>query len=450
MNSFGEAEAEVYSVSSLNRAVRTTLEGEFFTVWVEGEISNFTRPRSGHLYFTLKDAQTQVRCAMFRQQQSAINFTPADGQQVQLRARVTLYEARGDYQLVVERMQASGSGTLQRNFEALKQRLLAEGLFADSHKQPLPTLPQQIGVVTSSSGAAVRDIITVLRRRMPLIDILIYPVEVQGAGAAATLVNAIALANRQALCDLLIVGRGGGSLEDLWPFNEERVARAIFASKIPVVSAVGHETDFTIADLVADLRAPTPSAAAELISPDRRLFAQQLSALMQRAIRAVQRQQQQWQERLLACQRLLRDPQAVIQQQSQRLDYLELRFRTLMQQRLRLQQSHLQQLGLRLQTQNPARQLQQQRQQQYYLQQRLLGSMQQIIARRRQQLQGGIQALEIVSPLATLQRGYAIARQQNGRVIEDAAAISCGETITVMLASGSLEASVSEVNPQHP
>src|SRR5690625_2927780 len=256
---------DVLSVSQLNRRSKQILETHLPLVWVEGEVSNLSRPSSGHWYFTLKDDQAQVRCAMFRNRNQLVRFNPAQGQQLLLRARVSLYEGRGDYQLIVEHMEEAGFGALQRAFEELKTRLSQEGLFASERKRPLPTLPKHIGVITSPTGAAIRDILSVLKRRFPAVPVTVLPVPVQGKEAAPAIVSALDLANRSELFDVLILARGGGSLEDLWPFNEEAVARAIYASRTPVVSAVGHEVDFSIADFVADVRAPTPSAAAELV-----------------------------------------------------------------------------------------------------------------------------------------------------------------------------------------
>ena len=262
------AERDIYSVSRLNREVRVLLERGFGVLWVEAEISNFSRPSSGHWYFSLKDANAQVRCAMFRQRNMLCAFTARDGQKVLVRARIGLYEPRGEFQLIVEHMEDAGLGALKRKFEELSARLKAEGLFEAERKRPLPALPRRIGVITSPSGAAVRDILHVLARRFPAVAVMVYPVAVQGAQAPAEIVAALKLACRRAECDVLILARGGGSLEDLWAFNDEQLARAIVASSIPVVSGVGHEIDFTIADFAADVRAPTPSAAAELVVPD--------------------------------------------------------------------------------------------------------------------------------------------------------------------------------------
>src|SRR5580692_12739975 len=263
---------DVYSVSRLNREVRTLLERGFGMIWLEGEISNFSRPSSGHWYFSLKDAGAQVRCAMFRQRNMSCTFTARDGQKVLVRARIGLYEPRGEFQLLVEHMEDAGLGALRRRFDELAAKLAAEGLFAPERKRPLPGLPKRIGVITSPSGAAIHDILHVLARRFAAIPVLLYPVAVQGAAAAAEIVAALNLAGRRAECDVLILARGGGSLEDLWAFNDEALARAIAASPIPVVSGIGHETDFTIADFAADVRAPTPSAAAELVVRSRDEF----------------------------------------------------------------------------------------------------------------------------------------------------------------------------------
>ncbi|MGB6452128.1 MAG: exodeoxyribonuclease VII large subunit, partial [Steroidobacteraceae bacterium] len=262
------AERVVYTVSQLNREVRSLLEQRLAIIWIEGELTNLAQPASGHWYFSLKDRDAQVRCAMFRQRNVHVGFTPSAGQQVLARARVSLYEPRGDYQLIVEHLEEAGVGALKREFERLKEKLSSEGLFAEERKRGLPKFPKRIGVVTSPTGAAVRDILHILRRRFRPAAVLIYPTAVQGAAAVPAIVDALATASARAECDVLILARGGGSLEDLWAFNDERVARAVRASAIPVVTGIGHEVDFTIADFVADARAPTPSGAAVLVTPD--------------------------------------------------------------------------------------------------------------------------------------------------------------------------------------
>ncbi|MEL7450439.1 MAG: exodeoxyribonuclease VII large subunit, partial [Pseudomonadota bacterium] len=327
----------VFTVARLNQEARAVLESGLGIVWVEGELSNLARPASGHLYFSLKDGRAQVRCAMFRQRNRALRFAPRDGLKVLVRARVSLYEPRGDFQLQVDHMEAGGEGALRLAFEALKTKLAAEGLFDERPDRELPSLPQRVGVITSPSGAVIRDILNVLRRRFPALPVLIYPVAVQGDAAAGQIVAALERAGRRADCDVIVLARGGGSLEDLWPFNEEAVARAIHACPIPVVSAVGHETDVTIADFTADLRAPTPSAAAELIVPDRADLARHVGSLVERAQRAARRHFERQRERLRWLEGRLQQchPGQRLHTQAQRLDELEARLRNSVSQRLR-------------------------------------------------------------------------------------------------------------------
>ncbi len=277
-----ENTAVIYTVSQFNQSVRAFLEDNIAPLWISGEISNFACPSSGHWYFTLKDATASVRCAFFKPRARGIKFTPENGMQVLLHARASLYEARGEYQLIVDDMEPVGDGLLQKKFDQLKEKLYREGLFDDSHKKPLPTFPKILGVITSPTGAAIHDILHVLKNRFPLLHIILYPTSVQGIQATGEIIQAIEIANLRKECDVLILGRGGGSLEDLWSFNEEKVARAIYASEIPVISAVGHEVDFTISDFVADIRAPTPSAAAAMASPDQTQLSQTLKHLYQR------------------------------------------------------------------------------------------------------------------------------------------------------------------------
>src|SRR5271155_752257 len=323
----GHADRDIYSVSRLNREVRVLLERGFASLWLEAEISNLARPGSGHWYFSLKDSAAQVRCCMFRQRNMLCGFAPRDGQKVLVRARIGLYEARGEYQLVIDHMEDAGLGTLKRQFEELAAKLSAEGLFAPDRKRPLPTLPKRIGVITSPTGAAVRDILHVLARRFAAIPVLIYPVAVQGAAAAAEIAAAVRTAGRRAECDVLILARGGGSLEDLWAFNDEALARAIVASTIPIISGIGHEIDFTIADFAADVRAPTPSAAAEIAVPDGAEWLTSLSRLAHRLQRGLLRRLEAQRERLrwLIGRAALVSPSARLSQQTQRLDDLEQR-----------------------------------------------------------------------------------------------------------------------------
>src|SRR5271167_4258262 len=313
---------DIYSVSRLNREVRVLLERGFGGLWLEAEISNFARPSSGHWYFSLKDAAAQVRCCMFRQRNMLCGFAPRDGQKVLVKARIGLYEPRGEYQLVIDHMEDAGLGALKRQFEELAAKLAAEGLFAPERKRPLPKLPRRIGVITSPSGAAIHDILHVLARRFAAIPVLLYPVAVQGAAAAAEMIAALSLAARPAECDVLILARGGGSLEDLLAFNDEALARAIAACPIPVVSGIGHEIDFTIADFAADVRAPTPSAAAELVVPDAGEWLGafvRLSTRLQRGMRRRLDERREW-LRLLARRAALVSPIARCAQQAQRLD----------------------------------------------------------------------------------------------------------------------------------
>ena len=341
-----DADSAILSVSELNRAARAALEDSLPPLRVEGEISNLARPGSGHLYFSLKDPDAQVRCAMFRGANRRLGFAPEDGQQVLVHARVTLYEPRGSYQLIVEQMEPAGEGLLLRRLEQLKKQLAAAGLFDESHKQPLPHIPRQIGIITSPTGAAVRDIIQVLGRRFPGIPVILYPVQVQGERAKTDIAAAFKLAARRNECDLLIAGRGGGSLEDLWAFNEEVVARAIFDCPIPVISAVGHEVDVTIADFVADARAPTPSAAAELAVPDAAALMRGAASLGDRLrngmLRRTRHQRVMLEHiggRLARC-----HPGVVLRQHAQRIDELSMRMkagisRSLQDSRLRVARS---------------------------------------------------------------------------------------------------------------
>ncbi len=439
--------ATVFTVSRLNQSVRQLLEGEMGMVWISGEISNFTRPASGHWYFTLKDDTAQVRCAMFRNSNRRVMFRPEHGQQVLVRASVTLYEPRGDYQIIVESMQPAGEGLLQQQFEQLKNRLQAEGLFEPAHKNPLPSPARQVGVITSKSGAALHDILHVLQRRDPSLPVVIYPTAVQGVDAPAQIVHAIELANLRNECDVLIVGRGGGSLEDLWSFNDERVARAIFASRIPVVSAVGHETDVTIADFVADLRAPTPSAAAEIVSRNqlellRQLQGQQqrlemamdyyLSGLGQRFIRLHHRLQQQ-------------HPQLRLARQQNALFRLRQRLSVALEGELRQQHERLQKQTRRLNQQQPLARIHRASARLQQLEYRLSQRVSQRLASTRERFGNAITHLEAVSPLATLARGYSVTSAASGRVLKQTKQVKAGDSLTTRLADGWVESEVTAV-----
>jgi exodeoxyribonuclease VII large subunit len=434
----------ILSVSDLNFAARELLESGFGLVPVAGEISNLARPSSGHLYFTLKDTQAQVRCAFFRNKMQRLPFRPENGLQVVVHATVSLYEPRGDYQLIVEFMEEAGQGALQRQFEQLKAKLDGEGLFDSARKQSPPALPQRIGVITSPTGAAIRDILSVLQRRFAALPVLIYPVPVQGKDAPPALINALRQANQRQECDVLIMTRGGGSLEDLWAFNDEQVARAIFASRIPVISAVGHEIDFTIADFVADMRAPTPSAAAELSSPDGDAWRQRASALAQRLRHAMHQVLRHKQHGLTALQARLLHPGQRLRLTAQRVDELELRLHQAMRHNLQRTQERQRTLQARLRQANPQRQLEHLQQQQVFLTQRVQHAMQY----RQEQAQNRFALLSSrlhgVSPLATLERGYAIVTHGNA-ILRKAEAVVAGDKITAQLQEGRLSCVVEKV-----
>jgi len=440
-----EATTVTLTVSQLNRRARQLLETHFPLVWVEGEISNFARPASGHWYFSLKDEKAQVRCAMFRNRNTLTGFRPENGDHVLARCRVSLYEGRGDFQLIVEHLEQAGYGALQRQFDALKKRLMDEGLFSDTHKAPLPSLPKRIGIISSPSGAALRDILSVLSRRFPAIPVRIYPTAVQGREAAGQIADAIALANEDNQCDVLIVGRGGGSLEDLWPFNEEVVARAIFASAIPVVSAVGHEVDFTIADFVADYRAPTPSAAAEVLSPDGQKLLAAFREREQRLSETIERRLQFAYQRVDGLSRRLRHPGERLQHQRQRLDALSQRLSGQIRARLEQRRTGLDHLNTRLARLDPGIALEQLQQRQTQLTQRLHLALEQQLELKRRQWRNVSNLLHAVSPLNTLERGYAIVTAQEDRILRRAADCAPGDTVTARLSDGSLQCTVKNI-----
>lgn len=408
---------EIFSPSTLVRLARELLEQNFPLLWIEGEISNFSRPASGHLYFSLKDAAAQIRCAMFKPKSTFLRFKPADGMRVLARARVGLYEARGEFQLIVEHLEEAGEGALLRAFEQLKARLAAEGLFAQERKRALPALPRRIGVITSPTGAAIRDVLNVIGRRFPLVEIEILPVPVQGREAPPAIAMMIAAASAARRHDVLLLTRGGGSLEDLWAFNDEAVARAIHASAIPIVAAIGHEVDFTIADFVADLRAPTPSAAAELLVPDSREL---LRLLQHRRERLMQRMQHR------------------LHRLAQQADHVYARLRAQHpRRRLRAGAERLTQLRARLRTQHPAATLARRRVDVRSSEQRLRAWISRRLEARARHLSELARALNAVSPLATLQRGYAILIDlDSGRVVRSPEQTSAGARLSARVAEG--------------
>ena len=437
---------DIYSVSRLNREARALLENSFPLLWLEGEIANLARPASGHWYLSLKDQNASVRCAMFRNRNRLLRFRPENGMQVLVRARISLYEARGEFQIIIEHMEEAGDGALQRAFEELKQRLDREGLFDAAHKRPLPALPRCIGLITSPTGAAVHDILTTLRRRFPAIPVILYPAAVQGETAAAEIVARIRQASRRADCDVLILARGGGSLEDLRAFNEESVARAIHDCPIPLVSGVGHEIDFTIADFVADRRAATPTAAAELVSPDRESLLRQLRQLGARLDRRMREGLQSRQQRLYNLQRRLRHPGRRLQDIAQRLDDLESRLRQGMKHRLRHEEHRLRLLSEKLYRHQPGQALARLRERNGEYRRRLRQAMQQRLTDRRRQLQHLLHQLDTVSPLATLSRGYSITTALNDqRILRSNRELKPGQRIRTRLAEGRIISTIEKL-----
>jgi exodeoxyribonuclease VII large subunit len=441
------------TVTQLNRQAKSLLEGHFDFVWVSGEISNFAAPSSGHWYFTLKDGSAQVRCAMFRNRNQRVRFEAANGDAIRLRCRVSLYEGRGEFQLIVEHMEAAGAGALQAAFEALKTKLHSEGLFDSDRKHALPSHVSHIGIVTSPTGAAIHDMLTVLKRRCPTIAVSLLPVAVQGGAAAGQISAAIERANRwhiegKVKLDVLIIGRGGGSLEDLWAFNEEVVARAIAASDLPIVSAVGHEVDFSIADLVADHRAPTPSAAAELLSPDQREWEQQLAGFSKLLQQRIQTKLETGATALNHLHKRLKHPGSLLREQSQRLDGIEQRLIFAQQTANRTRRSQLEMAKSRLRASSPSQRLSSHIAANERIAARLntlvLGKLES--SRTRLSHMGAL--LDSLSPLRTVERGYAIVSDPTGRVITRAASVSKGDIVHAKLAAGELKLSVIDVSTE--
>jgi exodeoxyribonuclease VII large subunit len=455
------APPSVLTVSQLNGSVRELLEFNYGRIWLRGELSNVSAPSSGHLYFTLKDDQAQVRAAMFKGARTAARLQqpPQNGQQVLVRARVSLYAPRGDYQLLVEHLEDAGLGALQQAYEMLKARLAAEGLFATERKRPLPANPRGVAVLTSPSGAAVRDILQVLKRRAPSLPVTLIPVPVQGTEAPPAIVAGLALLKSlfendfqdgqgQPIppFDVVIVARGGGSLEDLWAFNDEAVVRALADMPVPVVSGVGHEIDFTIADFVVDVRAPTPSAAAELVSPNQQQWREQAKSAKARLLNAWQRDHQRRQLALHVVQRRLRSPARQLLDQRQRLDELELRLTRQLRQLLIQRRERLQQRIIRLKARDPARQIPSLAQRVSTLQQRAVRAIQQRLVQRQQHLHNLMQRAHSVSPLAVLSRGYAIISKQDGSVLRDATQVRVGDVVRAKLNAGEVSASITAIH----
>ena len=439
----------IYTVSSRNQTVRLLLEQEMGQVWISGEISNFTQPSSGHWYFTLKDDTAQVRCAMFRNSNRRVTFRPQHGQQVLVRANITLYEPRGDYQIIVERMQPAGEGLLQQKYEQLKTELSEKGLFDQQFKTPLPSPAHCVGVITSKTGAALHDILHVLKRRDPSLPVIIYPTAVQGDDAPGQIVRAIALANARQECDVLIVGRGGGSLEDLWSFNDERVARAIFASLIPVVSAVGHETDVTIADFVADLRAPTPSAAAEVVSRNQLELLRQIQSGQQRLEMAMDYYLANRTRRFTQLHHRLQQqhPQLRLARQQTVLERLRQRMNVAMDTQIKRAVSRQQRVTQRLNQQNPQPKIYRAQTRIQQLEYRLAETLRARLSATRERFGNAVTHLEAVSPLSTLARGYSVTTATDGKVLKQTKQVNTGDVLTTRLSDGWGESEVKSIKP---
>lgn len=438
---------EILTVSQLNQRARLLLEDVFPQVWVEGELSNIARPASGHVYFTLKDRNAQVRCAIFRQQASRVRDLLRDGLLVRVRGRVSLYEGRGDYQMILDSVEAAGDGALRLAFEALKTALQAEGLFVQERKRALPQYPQRIGVITSPSGAVLHDIVSVFARRAPHVQLTLIPTAVQGHGATTQIIQALTLADR-AQYDALILARGGGSLEDLWCFNEEAVARAIADCQTPIISAIGHETDVSISDFVADVRAPTPSAAAELLAPDRSELLQQLRTTERYLGLRINETLARKRIQLQHLRQRLRHPRERLQQHSQRLDDLSLRLTRAMQTCLQQRNQGLNYLHARLAVQLPQETLSAYQLQLNALQQRLARASQHNLNLAKQSLHSLVQMLQVVSPLATLERGYSIlSSADKQQVISSINAVQPEQTLHARLADGYLTLRIEDITP---
>jgi len=437
----------VYAVSELADILRGLLEDSLPSVWVSGEISNFSRPASGHWYFTLKDDRAQLRCAMFKNSNYYVRPQPKDGDAVLVRAKVGIYPARGELQMIVEHLEAAGTGALLRAFEQLKARLAAEGLFDAALKRPLPAVPRVIGVITSGTGAALQDILNALARRWPLAEVALYPVPVQGKEAPPAIVRALRELPLRAPADVILLARGGGSLEDLWAFNDEAVARAIRACSVPVVSGVGHEIDFTIADFAADVRAATPTAAAELATPDIAERYSRVDTLDINLIGLVQRRIQQAREQnLQLAGRLQRlHPGRRLQERAQRLDELDQRLRHAMQMRLAAKREALSLRSRRFEAAAPLARLSQLRERLRLLADRLQRSGRSSLVERSARLRQAEALLNSLNPSAVLERGYALAMSGDGRVLHAGDEVTAGDRVTVRLARGSFDA---EVLPQ--
>jgi exodeoxyribonuclease VII large subunit len=436
----------IYRVSELANEMRNLLEMSYASVWIEGELSTLSKPASGHIYFTIKDDEAQIRCAMFRNQAQRLPFSPSVGEKVKIRGKLSVYTARGDLQCIAQSMEKAGEGELNKAFELLKQKLLELGLFDRANKKSLPEYPKNIGIVSSASAAALQDIITTLKRRCPGIPVTLYPSLVQGDNAAPQLVDAIKLANQAQVSDVIILARGGGSLEDLWGFNDETLAHTISESKIPIISAVGHEVDFTIADFVADLRAPTPTAAAELVAPDVDNLMQKLFSIRQRAVRQTVRRIETHAQMVDAMQYRLIHPSTKIENNRQQLQALAQIMSRNMQQVSSQRKQNLQQLGRRLNPQLISERVTLRRSDLNRAGSSLLKAVHDQTQRRNDQLSNISESLNVVNPLATLERGYSITRDEHNEIVRKASFNLIGTTISIQLGEGRLECDVKEIS----
>ena len=438
------SQQHILKVSELTKKVRFLLESEIHTVWLTGEISNFVGASSGHWYLSLKDSKSQVRCAMFKGNNQRVRVKAKNGQQVLVKARVSLYEPRGDFQLIIEQMEDAGEGLLRQQFEQLKSTLNAQGLFSIEHKRDIPAHIKSVGIITSPTGAAVKDIITVLHRRNPNIEIIIYPALVQGEYAKNDICHAIALANNRQECDVLIVGRGGGSLEDLWPFNEEDVVRSIFHCTIPVISAVGHEIDTTLSDYVADLRAATPSAAAELVSNDTQELSHKINDLRLRLVNANRYNLINYNQHYKHIKHRLQQvhPEQKLLVQQQKADELEYRLRQSVERIMQTTSQRPKQLAQRLAYLSPEKNILRQQAHIEQSKQRLANAINNSLQHKSEEFISTIEQLQLVSPLATIARGYAIARDKNRQVIKSVSRVKSGDKVSVQISDGKFEATV--------
>ncbi len=438
----------IFSVSELNKLTRNLIEQQFSQLWVEGEISNLSRPASGHWYFTLKDANSQVRCAMFASRNKRLRFEPQNGTQVILRGKASLYEGRGEFQLIAENLMPAGIGLLQHKFDALKQALLEEGLFDEQSKLAIPALPQHIAVITSSTGAALQDFLSVLARRFPAIQVSVIASSVQGSQAKNQLIAAITLAQQADISppiEVLILTRGGGSLEDLWPFNEEAVARAIYSCSIPIISAVGHEVDFTIADFVADLRAPTPSAAAELVSPNQQELQTKLLKYEQWLTKNIQHYLEIKQQQLNLTSQQLQHPKQKIQNEFQRIDELEARINRAITAKINNCQTAITQITAKLSGIQPTHQIKQLQLKNQQQEQNIISLTKSSIQQLQQSLAVNSGKLNTLSPLNTINRGYSIISNENNQILRQASQSNIGDKISAQLAQGSIDCIIEKI-----